>query len=59
MAKTPEKPETEPELRPDGWERFEKAVDAAMKPSPKQAAEQNQTIDIDDLSKAREKQDRR
>ncbi len=32
MAKTPEKPEVEPELRPDGWERFEKAVDVAVKP---------------------------
>lgn len=30
MAKTPEKPEVEPELRPDGWERFEKAVDVAV-----------------------------
>jgi len=25
----------EPELRPDGWERFEKAVDAAIKSGPK------------------------
>lgn len=33
MAKPPkrDKPSTEIELRPDGWERFEKAVDAAAK----------------------------
>jgi hypothetical protein len=32
MTKKPEKRETEPELRPDGWDRFEKAVDVAVKP---------------------------
>lgn len=26
------------ELRPDGWERFEKAVDAAVKAGPKHRA---------------------
>jgi len=35
----PEKRETEPELRPDGWDRFEKAVDEAMKASPKRHVE--------------------
>jgi hypothetical protein len=33
----PEKPSPktdEPELRPDGWERFEKAVDAALHTKP-------------------------
>jgi hypothetical protein len=33
MAKS-QKPEAEIELRPDGWERFEKAVDAAVRVSP-------------------------
>jgi hypothetical protein len=35
MTKTPTKSKSEPELRPDGWERFEKAVDAAIKSGPK------------------------
>lgn len=30
-----EKRAKEPELRPDGWERFEEAVDAAVKSGPK------------------------
>jgi hypothetical protein len=34
MAKAPKKG-GEVELRPDGWERFEKAVDAAVKVGPK------------------------
>lgn len=34
MTKKPEKRETEPELRPDGWNRFEKAVDEAVKSGP-------------------------
>jgi hypothetical protein len=36
-----EKPKPKPdeiELRPDGWERFEKAVDAAVKSGPKPKA---------------------
>jgi hypothetical protein len=28
-------PSDDVELRPDGWERFEKAVDAAVKSGPK------------------------
>lgn len=35
MTKTPKKQDVEPDLRPDGWERFEKAVDVAVKPRPK------------------------
>ena len=31
---TPSKP-SESELRPDGWQRFEKAVDAAVRSKPK------------------------
>jgi hypothetical protein len=36
MAKSPEEKD-EIELRPNGWERFEKAVDAAIKGGPKHA----------------------
>jgi hypothetical protein len=34
-AKKREPKDTEIELRPDGWERFGKAVDAAVKSGPK------------------------
>jgi hypothetical protein len=33
-----QKQKDEIELRPDGWERFEKAVDAAVKGGPKHRA---------------------
>ncbi|HEX4198455.1 MAG TPA: hypothetical protein VHZ26_13545 [Caulobacteraceae bacterium] len=32
---TDKPPPEEPELRPDGWERFERAVDAALHTPPK------------------------
>ncbi|MGO9171057.1 MAG: hypothetical protein ACLP7P_03710 [Rhodomicrobium sp.] len=35
MARVLKKQEGEHELRPDGWERFEKAVDAAIASGPK------------------------
>jgi hypothetical protein len=44
MGRAPKKdrlPEPKIELRPDGWERFEKAVDAALKTPPKPRAKRN------------------
>jgi hypothetical protein len=38
MSKTPPKKEPEFELRPDAWQRFERAVDAAIKSGPKHRA---------------------
>jgi hypothetical protein len=35
MAKAPNKSEQEFDTRPDGWQRFEQAVDAAIKSGPK------------------------
>lgn len=35
MTKAPVKVHQDPEIRPDGWERFEKAVDEAVKGGPK------------------------
>ncbi len=34
MANTPNRTDAPPELRPDGWERFERAIDAAAKHGP-------------------------
>lgn len=42
MKKKPEHVETrESGLRPDGWQRFEKAVDIAVKGGPKHASKVN------------------
>jgi hypothetical protein len=40
MVAKKQKPKSEPdiELRPDGWERFERAVGAAVKSGPKHRA---------------------
>jgi hypothetical protein len=38
MPNAPKK-EAEIEFRPDGWERFEKAIDAAVKGGPKHKPE--------------------
>jgi len=46
MTKAPVKEHQEPEIRPDGWERFEKAVDVAVKggPARKRPAAQPSTL---------------
>lgn len=38
MAQKAKEAAGEPDLRPDGWDRFEKAVDAAVKSGPKHKA---------------------
>lgn len=35
MVKTPKGKEADVDLRPDGWQQFERAVDAAVKSGPK------------------------
>jgi hypothetical protein len=42
MDKSTKKTDQEIELRPDGWERFEKAVDAAVKGGPRHRVKPSQ-----------------